>query len=62
MLNFKRKNIFIFSKGGLLTLKDEYFEEVKPGLSNFADKPRHVSNLIFFCKQEKYSIFLFLIC
>lgn len=38
-------DIFCFCLGGLFNLKNEYFEEVKPGLSNFADKPRYVSDL-----------------
>ena len=29
--------------GQPIELKDEYFEEVKPGLSSFADKPADVS-------------------
>lgn len=47
-----RVHVFIFTNNpsGLFTLKSEFFEEVKPGLSNFAAKPRYaaisVSNLL----------------
>ncbi|KFM59916.1 Ectonucleoside triphosphate diphosphohydrolase 5, partial [Stegodyphus mimosarum] len=38
---------FVNSSSGLLILKDEYFEEVKPGLSNFANKPKKAAKSVF---------------
>lgn len=43
-----RIHVFTFSHnpGGILILKHEYFQEVKPGLSSFADNPRKAADSI----------------
>ncbi|PRD24085.1 UNVERIFIED_CONTAM: Ectonucleoside triphosphate diphosphohydrolase 5 [Trichonephila clavipes] len=44
-----RIHVFTFvnnSSSGRLALENEYFEEVKPGLSNYANKPQNAANSV----------------
>lgn len=46
--------IYLIYQGGQLELSNEFFHEVKPGLSSYADNPKQVSTEI--CSKEKKMI------
>lgn len=46
--------LIYLNQGGQLELSNEFFHEVKPGLSSYADNPKQVSTEI--CSKEKKMI------
>ena len=54
-VNFFFLNLLIYlNQGGQLELSNEFFHEVKPGLSSYADNPKQVSTEV--CSKEKKMI------